>query len=219
MIRQCKSEITTIIKWINKCRGEIAGKTNLNPPTLIPLYNLIIRIHSYKRENKRNLSRTHFVCEFCHKQRKQWTIRSNTHKLIRIRRKLSIKTRACCGLNTILKRKRSENLVACDASVPRVTIEYVTDLDVQSPIRTDEHVGRGTFHQRVHHLCSPTTVRSEIETFPVTVNEIPTRSRSNSGDNRAQDITTSLSLSISLPRRLVHCRIEFRWRKVGYNRN
>jgi len=35
--------------------------------------------------------------------------------------------------------------------VPRITIEYITDLEIQSPIRTNEEVAGGTFNQRIHH--------------------------------------------------------------------
>lgn len=43
--------------------------------------------------------------------------------------------------------------------VPWFTIEYITDLDIQRPIRTDEHVARSAFNQRIHHLSSPITKR------------------------------------------------------------
>lgn len=32
-------------------------------------------------------------------------------------------------------------------------IAHVTDLNVPGPIRPDQHVARGPFNHRIHHLC------------------------------------------------------------------
>jgi len=41
--------------------------------------------------------------------------------------------------------------------LPRIAIEYVTDLHVQNPIRAHEHAACGTFNRGVHHRFSPAT--------------------------------------------------------------
>lgn len=52
-------------------------------------------------------------------------------------------------------------------------IEHVTDLDIHSPIGTDEHVAGGAFNHGIHHLRSPKYYdwkRNRIGEFPMNIN-------------------------------------------------
>jgi hypothetical protein len=61
-----------------------------------------------------------------------------SYKIIYEKKSLNTKSRE---KNQVLRRIR------------RVAIAHITDLDIHSPIRPDQHVARGSFHHRIHHLC------------------------------------------------------------------